>query len=311
MCVEGIPKLYVEDRLSSHDRELRDRFYGGLLGRYYQFVMPFLALPVRPLRLSWKGWAFYFAAASLLIYIVLDSIKLLVAHDFRSFSVFEGLVILGSLWAAYFFSRHRYLLALLFLAVPVRLSLLFTRFESAERLDKIHQRLIAELAARGKKLQILDISTGTCNSLLRHGWTELDAAFTALDLSETMLLQGRKFTSARKVPVEFVLGDAAQLPFVSQTFDVVLNYGAINGMTDPNRALEEMARVAKPEGLVLFLDEQLYASASFVEKVYFRFVLSSHNVIHSCPIEAIPPELERVDVRQVYAFYYLCTAYKQ
>lgn len=309
--MEGIPKLYLEDRLSGHDRELRDRFYGGLLGRYYQFVMPFLALPVRPLRLNWKGWAFYFAAASLLVYIVLDSIKLLVTHDFRSFSVFDGLVVLGSLCAAYFFGRHRYLLALLLLAVPVRLSLLFTQFAPTERFDKIHQRLIADLAARGKKLQILDISTGTCNSLLRHGWTELDAEFTALDLSETMLRQGRKVTSEHKIPVEFVLGDAAELPFVSQTFDVVLNYGAVNGMTDPDRALAEMARVAKPRGLVLFLDEQLYASASLIEKLYFRFVLSSHNVIHSCPIEMIPPELERIEARQVYYFYYLCTAYKQ
>jgi ubiquinone/menaquinone biosynthesis C-methylase UbiE len=246
----------------------------------------------------------------LLVYIVLDSIKLIVAHDVRSFSAFDGLVVLAAACAAYFLSRHRYLLALLLLAVPVRLSLIFRRFEASEKFDEIHKRLIGELAARGRKLLILDISTGTCNSLLRHGWTELDAEFTALDLSETMLLQGRKITSELQIPVEFVLGDAAELPFVSQTFDVVLNYGAVNGMTDPKRALEEMARVAKPKGLVLFLDEQLYTAASLIERLYFRFVLSSHNVIHSCPVEAIPRELEQIEPRQVYEFYYLCTAYK-
>lgn len=140
---------------------------------------------------------------------------------------------------------------------------------------------------------------------------KLNAEYTGLDLSETMLLQGLDFMTRQRVTMDFVLGDATELPFQPETYDIVLNYGALNGYTDSKRALEEMARVTKSGGLVLFLDEQLYDDASFVERLYFRTVLSSHNVIHRCPVELIPDSLEQIKVHQVYHFYYLCTAFKK
>src|SRR4051812_34312332 len=58
-CVNGIPKLYIEANLGEKDRELRDRFYGGVIGVHYQKVMPFLTLPARPAAISWRGWLAY------------------------------------------------------------------------------------------------------------------------------------------------------------------------------------------------------------------------------------------------------------
>jgi ubiquinone/menaquinone biosynthesis C-methylase UbiE len=81
-------------------------------------------------------------------------------------------------------------------------------------------------------------------------------------------------------------------------------------MSDPGLALEEMARVAKRGGLVLFLDEQLYDHASVVERMPFSNVLSSHNVIHNCPADLLPTDLTQVEVHQVYHFYYICIATK-
>ena len=82
-------------------------------------------------------------------------------------------------------------------------------------------------------------------------------------------------------------------------------------MADPGKALAEMARVCKKGGLVFFLDEQLYGSATFIERSYFRSVLSSHNVVHSCPVDLLPASLKEVEVKQVYHFYYICTAIKK
>jgi ubiquinone/menaquinone biosynthesis C-methylase UbiE len=154
---------------------------------------------------------------------------------------------------------------------------------------------------------VLDISTGTGNSLFRHGWMKLDAEYTGLDLSETMLSQCQNFMTKEKVPVDLVIGDATALPFTNNYFDIVLNYGAINGYSDIRKALQEMKRVVKDDGLILFLDEQLYSTASFIEKIYFKKVLSSHNVIHHCPTELLPPDIGTVNVYQVYEFYYICT----
>lgn len=43
----------------------------------------------------------------------------------------------------------------------------------------------------------------------------------------------------------------------SETFDIVLNYGAINGMADPQAALAEMTRVCRKGGSVLFLSPDI------------------------------------------------------
>jgi len=308
--VKGVPKLYREVDLGQRDRALRDFFYNGFLGKYYSHVMPFLALPVRPG--YWNGWLVY----ALITVALLGLFGYVVNFFFftsRSGSprLLDAAVLLLFGGVVYFLLRHRYLLYLFLLAIPVKISLLFTRFKPVEAFPAIHARHINELLKRTDRLQVLDVSTGSCNSLYRHGWMKLNADYTGIDLSETMLLQGLDFMDQQGISMDFVLGDAVRLPFAAETFDVVLNYGALNGYTDSGKALAEMTRVTKHAGLVLFLDEQLYPEASFVEKIYFQRVLSSHNVIHHCPVELMPASLDNVEVHQVYHFYYLCTAHKK
>jgi ubiquinone/menaquinone biosynthesis C-methylase UbiE len=309
-CSKGVPRLYVEKNVGERDRTLRDRFYDGLLGRYYRHVMPFLALPVRP---AYKeGWLIFVAAWGAFLGLTAAVAWLLVpSQTVRTWTLIDIGVVALLAGLVVFFVRHRYIWYLLLLAVPVKLSLRYTTFRPSVSFGELHARLIAELKQRPGRLQVLDISTGTCNSLYRHGWMQLNADYTGLDLSETMLFQGVDFMTAAQVPMDFVLGDAARLPFRAGTFDVVLNYGALNGFSDAAGALQEMARVAKPGGLILVLDEQLYDSASAIERFYFHRVLSSHNVHHRFPIELLPPEVTRAEVHQVYHFYYIFSGYKQ
>jgi len=311
-CVKGLPRLYLESGLGQQDVALRDYLYNDFLGTYYKYVMPFLALPARPAKSNWKGWAIYFVVVAALLLAVGHFVKLFFfAPASRVINAFDVALLLVLLAVAYFFFRRPYLFFLLLIAVPVKISLIWRRFRPEKSFPEIHADLIERFQGQEERLQVLDISTGTCNSLYRHGWMKLKADYTGLDLSDTMLLQGLDFMSRAQVPMDFVLGDAARLPFTAESFDIVLNYGALNGYTDAGAALSEMARVTKKGGLMLFLDEQLYDSASFVEKIYFKQVLSSHNVIHRCPVELIPPCMEHVTVHQVYQFYYLCTAFER
>src|SRR5262245_36217314 len=278
-CINGIPRLYVESALGEQDRALRDTFYDGFLGTCYQYVMPFLSLPARPARAYWRGWLAY----SLIVAVLLGLVACLVTPGNPLAIRAAALLLLAAVSA--FFVKHPYLFYLILTAVPVKVSLQFRRFQPARSFREIHDDVLRGFRDRKERLQILDVATGTCNSLYRHGWMTLDADYTGLDISETMLLQGRRFMSDRRVPMEFVVADAARPPFQSDTFDIVLSYGALNGLTDQRLALEEMARVTRKGGLVLFLDEQLYEGATFVERIYFRRVLSSHNAIHRCPVD--------------------------
>jgi ubiquinone/menaquinone biosynthesis C-methylase UbiE len=301
-----MPMLYVDGAIGAQDRKLRDTFYDGVFGAFYAFMMPFIILPVRPMKGAWQHWALYLGLCALLLLLAgFGFWGLFAGHAAAAVSCLTPLgIVLALLW------RQRYLFDLLWLAIPTKLSLARSAFEPKETFAAVHARVLAALAGRGR-LEVLDVSTGSCNSLYKHGWMSLDAAYTAIDLSATMLKQGQELMAARNIPVQLVLGDALDLPFQSESFDVVLNYGAINGMTDPGKALAEMTRVAKPGALLLFLDEQMYPAATAVERRYFHNVLSRHNVIHHCPVELLPAALDQVAVRQVYEFYYICTARKR
>ena len=306
--VDGLPKLYVETDLGGHDRRLRDRMYSGRFGRWYQLTGPLLTLPARPLRGSGRAWLAYAVLLTAVVAALVYVVDLVAVRGFHALTVWDvpALVVVGLLGLV--LVTRPYLAALVVLAIPTKIAIAVTDFEPDEEFQAAHRRVVAEIASRGEHVELLDVATGTCNSLMRHGWLSLDADFTAVDLSETMLLQGRNAMAARGVPIQLALADAAQLPLASGAFDVVLSYGAVNGMTDPGRAIAEMARVAKPGARVLFFDEQLHASASLLERLYFRLVLSAHNTVHHCPVELIGPELDDVRVNQVYRFYYLCTA---
>ncbi|MGH6956869.1 MAG: class I SAM-dependent methyltransferase [Gemmataceae bacterium] len=275
--------------------------YDGLFGRFYQLTMPLIVMPARPLSMSWPHWLAYGATVALL----LGLIAMLFSGGALALFALIALAAIG-----WFLLQQRYLLHLLTLAVPVWISLSRKPYAPPESFAEAHERVLAPLRREGRRLQVLDVSTGSCNSLYKHGWMSLDADYTAIDLSETMLRQGNEMMSRVGVPVDLVLGDAVDLPFQSESFDVVLSYGAVNGLTDPAKAIAEMARVAKPGAVLLFLDEQLYDAASALQRRYFETVLSSHNVIHHCPVETFPACLTDVRVSQVYQFYYLCTARK-
>jgi len=52
-----------------------------------------------------------------------------------------------------------------------------------------------------------------------------------------------------------IVGEAESLPFPESTFDNCFSLGAINHVNDPGKAFREMARVVKPDGLVVVADE--------------------------------------------------------
>jgi methionine biosynthesis protein metW len=103
--------------------------------------------------------------------------------------------------------------------------------------------------------RILDLAAGTGASsaeIARSG-----ARVVACDLSAGMIEVGRN----RHPDIEFVQGDAMDLPFEDQSFDAVtISYGLRN-VPDPKRALEEMARVVRPGGRLVVCEFSTPTSA--------------------------------------------------
>ena len=261
-CVAGIPKLYLESAIGDPDRTLRDRLYDSLLGRFYGFLWPLLSIPVRPVRISLIQWAAYFLVVLGLGFLFWRTGAWLLLRRLDSTTLLDVLLLTLLAASILFLSRHPYLWKLLVLAIPTKISLALHPFQAIKSFKQIHTELQEEYHGTPETFSLLDVATGSCNSLFRHGWMDLDAHYVGVDLSKDMLLQGARFMTAQNVPVDFMLADAQVLPFEPETFDIVTCYGAVNGFTAPEKALKEMVRVVKKGGKILFLDEQLYEAAT-------------------------------------------------
>ena len=96
-----------------------------------------------------------------------------------------------------------------------------------------------------KNKKVLDVGAGTGRLALRMA--KLDAQVTALDISEEML---EKFNVLCSM-FHAVVGDAENLPFADESFDIVVATFLIVHLKDPRRFFDEAYRVLKNSGLFL------------------------------------------------------------
>jgi ubiquinone/menaquinone biosynthesis C-methylase UbiE len=76
----------------------------------------------------------------------------------------------------------------------------------------------------------------------------------AVDHSQAMLAQAIEATKGLTLPIEFVKAEAQQLPFADQTFDGARVDRTLQHISDPQRAIAEMARVVRPGGAVVAME---------------------------------------------------------
>ena len=80
-----------------------------------------------------------------------------------------------------------------------------------------------------------------------------DCQMWGVDISSVLLEKCQRDYADRDL--HLIVGEAESLPFPDATFDNVMSVGALNHVNDPGKMLGEMARVCKPEGLVVAADE--------------------------------------------------------
>lgn len=96
-------------------------------------------------------------------------------------------------------------------------------------------------------LPILELASGT-GYLAAQAVTQ-GATITGIDISPKMVE-----IAQQRVPVgaTFLLGDASDLPFEAEQFDAVVCSFGFPHFADPQKALQEIARVLKPDGVLTF-----------------------------------------------------------
>lgn len=174
-----------------------------------------------------------------------------------------------------------------------------SRFEA----DRAALALLAPLAG----LRVLDIGAGAGEqaSML----AACDATVVALDLTESSLDRVRARCARDGQRCLLVRADAHRLPFRAEAFDRVAAFSVLMFL-DPDRALAEMARVLRPDGVAATVEPlsgnpllRLYRSvrqrytgiahwldhATLVEVFRRRFTITAHKSFYLLPLGGLLP----------------------
>ena len=104
--------------------------------------------------------------------------------------------------------------------------------------------------------RLLDVAGGTGDVAFRFLGRAPGATAVVCDMTEPMLIEGRKRAEAEKLAasLDWVVGDAMALPFESNSFDVYTISFGIRNVTRIPDALAEAYRVLKPGGRLMVLE---------------------------------------------------------
>ena len=127
---------------------------------------------------------------------------------------------------------------------------------------------------------------------------------SAIDLSQKMLERAQKRVSELKLEnIRLVKMDAADLKFPDNSFDRVLAAYFISAVPDPVQVVQEMKRVCRPGGCLVFLNHFQYEHpvlgsiesllSPLFYRIGFRTDLRLQNLMQECDLET--ERVEKID----------------
>lgn len=119
-------------------------------------------------------------------------------------------------------------------------------YPSAMRVIASVGELVVERAGVSGDDVVLDVACGAGNATIPAAKT--GARTTGLDITPELLEAGKKAAAEAGVEIEWIVGDAQDLPFDDASFDVVTSVFGCMFAPDHRKTAEELVRVLKPGG---------------------------------------------------------------
>ena len=115
---------------------------------------------------------------------------------------------------------------------------------------KTGERLRAMAPDNGAALEVAPGPGFLAVELARGGKVRV----TGLDISKTFVELATKNATEAGVRVDFRQGNASEMPFTDDSFDLLVCRAAFKNFTQPEKALREMRRVLRPGGKGVVID---------------------------------------------------------
>ena len=137
---------------------------------------------------------------------------------------------------------------------------------------KAWRKVVTSIIAPKPGLKILDIAAGTGSST--RPLVDAGAEVIALDFSAGMIEIGRK----RHKDIKFVQGDALNLPFEENVFDVTTISFGLRNTSNIDSALKDSLRVTKSGGKIV-IAEFSHPSNSIFRFIYLNYLMKAIPII--------------------------------
>ena len=95
--------------------------------------------------------------------------------------------------------------------------------------------------------EVLELATGP--GVLAKRIAPVTQRMLATDYSEGMIAEAKKGACPKNL--RFEVADALSLPYADASFDAVIIVNALHLLPEPERALREIARVLRPDGILI------------------------------------------------------------
>jgi ubiquinone/menaquinone biosynthesis C-methylase UbiE len=118
--------------------------------------------------------------------------------------------------------------------------------------------------------RIADLGCGTGSLAVLLAEAGHDVA--GVDLAVGMVQRARTKASIANVSAEFVVGDAGEPPWPTQSFDVVLARHVLWALDDPGRALDRWLELLRPEGRLVLVEGLWWTDAGLPARHVVRLL---------------------------------------
>ena len=150
----------------------------------------------------------------------------------------------------------------------------YDRFMRKDRAayDEMHELIRPVVKAK----TVLELATGT--GMIAKNIVNAAAHIEATDASAEMIAEAKRYNHSTKL--HFSVQDMFRLPYTEESFDVVIVSNALHIVPQPEKALAEIHRVLKDDG-VLIAPTFTHAGNSFSGKVRAFFMKLAGFPLHS------------------------------
>jgi demethylmenaquinone methyltransferase/2-methoxy-6-polyprenyl-1,4-benzoquinol methylase len=137
---------------------------------------------------------------------------------------------------------------------------------------KAWRRVVTSIIGPKSGMKILDIAAGTGSST--RPLVDGGADVIALDFSKGMIEIGKK----KHRDIKFVQGDALNIPFEDNSFDVTTISFGLRNTSNVNLTLKDALRVTKPGGRIV-IAEFSHPTSFLFRKIYLNYLMKALPVI--------------------------------